>query len=331
MRIDSCVGVLEVPEPIARCVESFVERVLDAASRYGCYGSILYPGLLYGSRLSIEVLSTTLLHELSVSVSLLLASSRRDEYSFGYLATRSFLELILAERATKIVTESCIAIRTVYGWAACCDDPKHLSRILRRELHEVDRHLLAEDPGIEEGVRRRIGSARSVEELFIALVSYPRIALAVAAMLPLYLPPQRIAVRVGELDGHATARANSLRLEVEIDPVIACRDRDDEELGRIFTEVALHEYLHLALRANMCSGSGAWLLGKPIGMERTVVEIVDRLVDTVPPSIAEAVGRKLRELIPIDRCRERGDSAHYTDLACAVIAKNTSLVEKLRI
>ncbi len=247
------------------------------------------------------------------------------------LATRSFLELVLAESATKIVTESCIAIKTIYGWAACCDDPKHLWRVLGKELHEVDRHLLAEDPGIEEGVRRRIGSARSVEELFVALVSYPRIALAIGTILPLYLPPQRIAIRVGDLDGHAAARANPLRLEVEVDPVVACRDGDVEELGRVFTEVALHEYLHLALHANMCSGSGVWLLGKPIGMERTVVEIVDRLVDTVPPSIVEAVGRKLCELIPIDRCRDRGDNAHYTDLACAVIVKNTSLVEKLRI
>ncbi len=329
MRIESCVGVLEAPEPIIRCVEGFVKRVLDTVSMCGCCGSIYFPSILYESRLSIEVLSTTLFHRLGISISLLLASSHRDEYSFGYLVTHSPLELVLAERATKIVTESCIAIKTIYGWVACCDDPKHISRILKRELNEVDKHLLAEDPNTEEKVRSRIDSAKSVEELFVNLVSYPRIALAVGAMLPLYLPPQRITIWVRDLEGHAVARANSLRLRVEIDPVVVCSDGDDEKLGKFFAEVALHEYLHLALHANACSGSGAWLLGKPVGMEKVVVEIVNNLIDIVPPNIVEATGRKLRELIPVDRCRDREREALYTDLLCAILAKNMNLVEEL--
>ncbi len=332
MRIESCVGVLEVPEPVVRCVESFVRSVLNSISMHGYSGSILYlPDIVYESRLSIEVLSTTLFHRLGVSVSLVLASSYGDTYSFGYLATYSSfpLELVLAEEVTKIVTESCIAIKTIYGWIACCDDLKHVSKILRRELYEVDNHLHAEYPNIEEEVRRRIDSARSIEELFVAIASYPRIALALGAMLPLYLPPQHIEIQVKELESRVVARANPLRLRVEIDPSIACRDGDDEKLGRFFIEIVLHEYLHLALRANGCLGSGAWIAGKPVGMERTVVEITNSLINIVPPNIAKAIGRKLRELIPVDRCEEHRYRALYTDIVCSMLAENTQLIENL--
>ncbi len=333
MRIKTCIGEFEVPKVVVNHVKDFIMDVLDMVLAQGCGHLIYFPTQIYESRISIETVSTTLLYKLNLLISLIAASNPEDGQRFlGYTARaiNSSLDLVLAINSiTKVVTESCIAIKTMFGWVACCDDSKHVSRILRRELHEVEKHLLAEDPEVEEKVREFIAQAKSVKDLFTALVSHPSIALAIGALLPLYLPPHYIEVEVKELNGYTIAKANTLSLAVVMDPSVACRDGNRKELGKFFTEVALHEYLHLALYANAFFDRGTWLFGKPIGIERIIVEIVKNLVNTVPLKIVRGIGEKLRELIPASACQERKHRALYTDLTYVVIAENADLVEEL--
>ena len=73
--------------------------------------------------------------------------------------------------------------------------------------------------------------------------------------------------------------------------------------------------------------------GKSIGMERVVVETVNSMVKVVPPTLVRAVGKKVRELVALNRDSDerRVPRTVYTDLTYAVLTKNTDLIEKLLI
>ncbi|NPA96657.1 MAG: hypothetical protein GXO32_03545 [Crenarchaeota archaeon] len=334
MRIQTCVCSLEVPEAILDSVDRLVARVLSTVMLQGCGRIVYFPSCCFSTEASMELVSTTLLYNFDLALSLVKSlDPKSGEISLGYTAealspTIDFVLALTRDSITKITTSSCIAVRTIRGWVACCDDPKHVSRALRRELKVVRSHLLAESPGIEEEFRNLVASASDIEALFRAVVSYPSVALAVGALLPIYLPPNQIRVELKELDGHALARACSPKLSVAIDPSVACGE-SVEELGRTFIEVAIHEYLHIALHANTLPGRGAWLLGKPVGVERIVAELAKNIASTIPTNIVLEVGRKVRELVPIDRCeRDRVERAIYTDLTHVVLAKNLDLVEE---